>query len=305
MATRWNSKHTGQKIDDTIDYVTNPNLLDNWYLGNAVNQRGKTEYAGTMYGIDRWRCLRGTVVVATDALELIPIANGTTYLYQLIEKPGKYIGQVVTFSILLDTPAAHLSIRWATSNNTTYMITESNTAGERKLLTGSFVVTDTFANVGVYIPSTDPANKARIYAVKLELGSQQTLAHQDVDGNWVLNEIPNYGEQLARCQRHLFVPTTQTDSIYNLAIGVGTSTTTITFFLPLPTTMRAKSSITFSGLHAANEINSMLAITKVANYGQVYNGVWLHATVASGAEVGKAYYLRTSNPWSLVLDANL
>ena len=41
-----------------------------------------------------------------------------------------------------------------------------------------------------------------IKAVKLELGTQQTLAHQDTNGVWVLNEIPDYGEQLARCQRY-------------------------------------------------------------------------------------------------------
>ena len=41
-----------------------------------------------------------------------------------------------------------------------------------------------------------------LYGAKLELGSQQTLAHQDENGNWVLNEIPDYGEQLARCQRY-------------------------------------------------------------------------------------------------------
>ena len=39
------------------------------------------------------------------------------------------------------------------------------------------------------------------YAAKLELGSQQTLAHQE-NGAWVLNEIPDYGEQLRRCQRY-------------------------------------------------------------------------------------------------------
>jgi len=27
-------------------------------------------------------------------------------------------------------------------------------------------------------------------AVKLELGSQQTLTHQDAAGNWVLNDLP-------------------------------------------------------------------------------------------------------------------
>ena len=40
-----------------------------------------------------------------------------------------------------------------------------------------------------------------IRAVKLELGTQQTLAHQE-NGVWVLNEIPDYGEQLRRCQRY-------------------------------------------------------------------------------------------------------
>ena len=38
-------------------------------------------------------------------------------------------------------------------------------------------------------------------AAKLELGTTQTLAHQE-NGNWVLNEIPDYGEQLARCMRY-------------------------------------------------------------------------------------------------------
>lgn len=39
-----------------------------------------------------------------------------------------------------------------------------------------------------------------ILAAKLELGSQQTLAHQE-NGVWVLNEIPKFGDQLAECQR--------------------------------------------------------------------------------------------------------
>ena len=49
---------------------------------------------------------------------------------------------------------------------------------------------------------TITATGKTLIAAKLELGSQQTLAHQDADGNWVLNEIPDYGEQLARCQRY-------------------------------------------------------------------------------------------------------
>ena len=53
------------------------------------------------------------------------------------------------------------------------------------------------ANFG-FIGSTD--NSATIIAIKLELGDTQTLAHKE-NGVWVLNEIPDFGEQLRRCQR--------------------------------------------------------------------------------------------------------
>ena len=44
-------------------------------------------------------------------------------------------------------------------------------------------------------------SQIKVYGAKLELGSDQTIAHQE-NGEWVLNEIPDYGEQLARCQRY-------------------------------------------------------------------------------------------------------
>lgn len=46
-------------------------------------------------------------------------------------------------------------------------------------------------------------SSGKIKAVKLELGAQQTLAHQDADGNWVLNDPPpNKALELAKCQRY-------------------------------------------------------------------------------------------------------
>ena len=49
--------HTAQQIDDGLNIargVSNPNLLDNWYFGNPVNQKGQTSYTGAGYTIDRW-----------------------------------------------------------------------------------------------------------------------------------------------------------------------------------------------------------------------------------------------------------
>ena len=80
--------------------------------------------------------------------------------------------------------------------------------------------------------STD--NSAIIIAIKLELGDTQTLAHKE-NGVWVLNEIPDFGEQLARCQRYCvafkqydtFFPDGETDFIVELPCPMRTSPTII------------------------------------------------------------------------------
>ena len=42
----------------------------------------------------------------------------------------------------------------------------------------------------------------KLVAIKLEVGDTQTLAHQNEYGEWVLNEIPDYAEELWKCQRY-------------------------------------------------------------------------------------------------------
>ena len=47
------------------------------------------------------------------------------------------------------------------------------------------------------------ATPLTVIAAKLELGSQQTLAHQDAAGNWVLNDPPpDKTLELLKCQRY-------------------------------------------------------------------------------------------------------
>ena len=78
---------------------------------------------------------------------------------------------------------------------------------------GTDVTASALTTEGVAVASYDNNSKTisltgtgqTFVAAKLELGSQQTLAHQDANGNWVLNEIPDYGEQLRRCQRYFQV----------------------------------------------------------------------------------------------------
>ena len=153
--------HTAQEIDDAVDLapqLSNPNLLDNWYFGNPVNQRnvsGTIDAVG--YFLDRWKLVSGSVTIGSNGLTL----NGT--IVQILEAA---VGTDVTASALTTEGAVVASYD---NNSKTISLTGTG---------------QTFV------------------AAKLELGSQQTLAHQDENGVWQLNEIPNYGEQLARCQRY-------------------------------------------------------------------------------------------------------
>ncbi len=45
---------------------SNPNLLDNWYFADPINQRGQMEYSDTGYTIDRWRTISDIKFSATN-----------------------------------------------------------------------------------------------------------------------------------------------------------------------------------------------------------------------------------------------
>lgn len=99
--------------------------------------------------------------------------------------------------------------------------------------------------VGKVVPVYDSTAKTftitaagkKLLAAKLELGSVQTLAHQDSSGAWVLNEIPDYAEQLRRCQRYLYVQKANTR--VNASGVLTTGKTTIFFGVTVPVPMRA------------------------------------------------------------------
>ena len=159
----------------TKAFPCNPNLLDNWYFGNPVNQRGASgTISAAGYFFDRWKLVSGSVTINSGGIVL----NGT--IAQVLEYA---VGQTVTATVL--TPDG---------------VTDVTPVYDDEAKT--FAVT---------------AQGKTIKAVKLELGAQQTLAHQE-NGVWVLNEIPDYGEQLRRCQRYFQV--IQQYSAYPAAIDV-------------------------------------------------------------------------------------
>lgn len=184
-----------QDISDNLAYVSNhmvnPGLTDNWYFGNPVNQRGQTSYAGAGYSIDRWK-LFGDNVSAT--INGGVQCTASSFFYQVIEQQimDALDGRAITLSALLKDNRL-LYGTWTVDNS----VTNNTTIAENEII--SLVRAPWAGNAwGVYFKVADT-----VVAVKLELGSQQTLAHKEY-GDWVLNEIPKFGDQLAECQRYYF-----------------------------------------------------------------------------------------------------
>lgn len=98
----------------------------------------------------------------------------------------------------------------------------------------------TQAGVGEVVPTYDSARKTvtvtadgkKLVAVKLEMGPQQTLAHQE-DGVWVLNEIPDYGEELTKCMRYLQIISAPYDTSGN-GVAIGYANNTVDLWVPIP-----------------------------------------------------------------------
>lgn len=228
----------------TKAFPCNPNLLDNWYFGNPVNQRdgkiiqqgvniytdstlktliGPASYAcpvveltstyakvrdtkntssyyyaapgnvvqgytGQGYGIDRWRIEAGAAISLSGGALVLTGTPGAG-IVQNSEALAELLDKRCTFSVL--TPSGDL---YATE----FVIGNGAVGFE----VGDFKIYST-SDTLLYVRPKDSSPKT-IRAVKLELGSVQTLAHQE-NGVWGLNEIPDYGEQLRRCQRYCFV----------------------------------------------------------------------------------------------------
>lgn len=81
---------------------------------------------------------------------------------------------------------------------------------------------------------TITAQNKKLLGAKLELGSTQTLAHQN-GSTWAFNEIPDYGEELAKCQRFCFVPFPNV-SFFSRTTFVGPNI--VQFFIPTPASLR-------------------------------------------------------------------
>ena len=247
-------EHTAQQIDDGLNIVrgvSNPNLLDNWYFGNPVNQRnvsGTIDAVG--YFLDRWKLVSGSVTIGSNGITL----NGT--IVQILETA---VGTDVSASALTTEGAVVASYD---NNSKTFSLTGTG---------------QTFV------------------AAKLELGTQQTLAHQE-NGVWVLNEIPDYGEQLRRCQRYFVNFNPYKMRWFAMPPAVASNASQAYSAVTLPVAMRAKPVVSYGGnIALSQEADHAVTAILVSDDTFTGNSVQLRYDVSAGTLTPNALYRAQGN----------
>lgn len=296
-----------QEQGETLATMCNPNMLDNWYFGKPVNQRGQTSYTGAVYGIDRWResAANATVAVATGGISV----SGEKFqrLEQRVEDAQSLNGITVTFSALVKNPDGQFRLNLYNAT-TDVSITQDFQASEDFQLvqiTAAPVISagDSFA--AALYPGANDATAMRtclIKAVKLELGSQQTLAHQE-NGVWALNEIPKFSDQLAECQRYaqrLLDECAYAGRVY------ASDATKVNFFIPLPNPMRDGVAPVISGTFMFNAIQGSV-ITPITPTACKHrpNGVLIEGTVTTSLMAAQPITVTQVSTTNALLSADL
>lgn len=187
---------------------------------------------GTSYCIDRWVGLTtdtlvalntGCMVVTGQICQKIPLSFDSVS------------GRKLTLSILtIDGELYSVTATVPTTKPSSY-----STLADTDQLRIAWDLTNFRAQI----------KNVSVVAAKLELGEGQTLAHQEADDSWVLNEIPDYAEELAKCQRYFVRIKNEGTATGFIGTGVATSGNGTVCVLPLPVSMRAASVLTgYSGI---------------------------------------------------------
>nr|DAR15171.1 MAG TPA: hypothetical protein [Caudoviricetes sp.] len=170
---------------------------------------------------------------------------------------------------------------------------------------GTNVTASALTTTGIVSVSYDNSSKTftitgtgqTFVAAKLELGSSQSLAHQDEDGSWVLNDIPDYGTELAKCQRYqVVIPTLDISGCTN-------NTTTLYANIPTPVPMRAIPSIENNGVFAARGNSTAQTNLTASTYSTSFTPQGIRVGITGEFSINVAYGVAINA--QIILNANL
>lgn len=233
---------TDAEVDAAIEDVgeiyprafhVNRNLLRNWYFKKPVNQLGKTEIDSTSSVnepfLDSWTAIGtsgGKFEVTADGLTIeSSSSNGVTMNQKFYDNIPN---GVYTFSIL--TQSNELFYETLTWNGSSLVNTGwfTNSYGESFRL-----VFQILSSIPQFRIHSFANSSAHVAAVKLEEGTEQTLAYKDALGKWQLYETPDYDLELMKCQRW-YLKTKLSRVLAAVVNSNGTCTLMIPVKLPVP-----------------------------------------------------------------------
>lgn len=218
-----NGRPTSWKRVALNEIKCNKNWLHNWYFVGGgsqqggeqfpINQRGQTVYSGAGYGIDRWSAEPSFSITQAGIL----FQNVLSWIEQRFQIGSVFINQYTyTASALLSDGSLHYG-----------SITCDTSLASQKFFEDEYIASFAVYSGGTYhdIGFGTRQTNVTIVATKLELGSGQTLAHNEgTEENpvWVLNEIPNFSDELARC-KYYFERLSGKYAIFASGIAVGST----------------------------------------------------------------------------------
>lgn len=212
------------------------NLLDNSYFLRPINQRGKTSYTGTGYGLDRWRTnFSGDTVevLAGGVTNTVASTVGGWHLHQIIYNGAELVGKSITAACnaAAITGALYLLISCRDSS-------DSEIENARKKISAGLNVTSVtvpsgtvYIRVGVYA-----------YASNVSVGDSVTLEWVTLyEGEYTEETLPDYvpkgyAAELLECQTYLAPSNGQG---YGYCINASTARLNI----PIPVKMKGVPSI--------------------------------------------------------------
>lgn len=213
-------------------WYSNPNLLDNWYFADPINQQGQTEYTGNVYTIDRWQGGQSGITVRVEDGYISCTGEGVNF-QQFIQ--SNLAGQVISMSVL-GVGHARLILGYVQNSAYQFPVAADMNQESIDLCTLTYRIPADAGSLTIFLQTS--SGTARYYAVKLELGPVQTLAHKEGD-TWVLNDPPpNKALELAKCQRYMYTPFTHFTGYGDIADGWVWQPTLALFMLHLPTMQR-------------------------------------------------------------------
>lgn len=316
------SANNAQDDVDALEYVvetlTRPNLLDNWYFvsggGFPINQRGQSSYTSAGYGIDRWKKPSGLDTISTSNTGIL-IETGSGHetsafiLYQLMPQIKVITGVPYTISILVSGIQGAWAIAAGSfSNYTTGYRIQKNEITTTGLFSATGTFTQDFSDMffTIRLFGGTGSERIRIKAVKFEMGDTQTLAHQ-VGNEWVLNAIPNHRDQLSICRTY-FLRVKSLAQYGSTAYGImgfgsATTATRCRFFIPIPESLRAFPSMSYSGnlQIVTSDLNVPKVVSALAAQTFTQAGVFANAT-SEELTAGSMYYLRAANESDVYID---